>query len=176
METESPKPKAIPANLTASNIPRSSASRNPRTPRTPRRVELQPTRLDALDDADPLGPLGASAPVFAGPPPAPPIKEHSLPSRTRQVPQERAGNSGLRPEDMGDEGVGSGDRLRHPPPVPPLGAEQARRQGQPSVSIEQAAKPSFDITVGDPHKVGDLTSSHIVYQVRTKVYYKRHAI
>ena len=40
---------------------------------------------------------------------------------------------------------------------------------QPSVSIEQAARPTFDITVGDPHKVGDLTSSHIVYQVRTKV-------
>ena len=35
--------------------------------------------------------------------------------------------------------------------------------------MEQAAKPNFDITVGDPHKVGDLTSSHIVYQVRTKV-------
>ena len=36
------------------------------------------------------------------------------------------------------------------------------------MSVEQAAKPNFDITVGDPHKVGDLTSSHIVYQVRTK--------
>lgn len=43
------------------------------------------------------------------------------------------------------------------------------RQLQPSVSIEQASKPSFDITVGDPHKVGDITSSHIVYQVRTRV-------
>ena len=36
------------------------------------------------------------------------------------------------------------------------------------MSIEQAAKPTFNITVGDPHKVGDMTSSHIVYQVRTK--------
>ncbi|KAK5087968.1 Vacuolar protein sorting-associated protein vps5 [Lithohypha guttulata] len=36
------------------------------------------------------------------------------------------------------------------------------------MSVEQAAKPSFDISVGDPHKVGDLTSSHIVYQVRTR--------
>jgi sorting nexin-1/2 len=44
-----------------------------------------------------------------------------------------------------------------------------RTSNQPSVSIEQAAKPSFQITVGDPHKVGDLTSSHIVYSVRTKV-------
>ncbi|KAI4813375.1 Vps5-domain-containing protein [Aureobasidium sp. EXF-8845] len=47
-------------------------------------------------------------------------------------------------------------------------ADAPRRQMQPSVSIEQAAKPSFDISVGDPHKVGDLTSSHTVYQVRTK--------
>ena len=61
-------------------------------------------------------------------------------------------------------------RARVPPPVQPpqSGPETARRQTQPSVSIEQAAKPTFDIAVGDPHKVGDLTSSHIVYQVRTK--------
>ena len=45
----------------------------------------------------------------------------------------------------------------------------AKRQTQPSMTVEQAAKPVFNITVGDPHKVGDLTSSHIVYQVRTKV-------
>jgi sorting nexin-1/2 len=57
---------------------------------------------------------------------------------------------------------------RIPPPVQPSAAP-ARRDTQPSVSIEQAAKPSFDITVGDPHKVGDLTSSHTVYLVKTKV-------
>jgi hypothetical protein len=51
----------------------------------------------------------------------------------------------------------------------PVDAEGAKRQSQPSVSLEQAAKPTFDINVGDPHKVGDLTSSHTVYQVRTKV-------
>ena len=51
----------------------------------------------------------------------------------------------------------------------PMGLEGSRRQTQPSVSIEQAARPTFEITVGDPHKVGDITSSHIVYQVRTKV-------
>ena len=44
-----------------------------------------------------------------------------------------------------------------------------KRQTQPSMSVEEAAKPTFDISVGDPHKVGDLTSSHIVYQIRTKV-------
>lgn len=59
--------------------------------------------------------------------------------------------------------------LRQPPPVQGALPSPVRTTTQPSVSIEQAAKPSFHITVGDPHKVGDLTSSHIVYSVRTKV-------
>lgn len=63
--------------------------------------------------------------------------------------------------------VNSRQRFRSQGQAP--GIENQKRQTQPSVSIEQAARPSFDITVGDPHKVGDLTSSHIVYQVRTKV-------
>lgn len=60
-------------------------------------------------------------------------------------------------------------RPRIPPPVQPPSNEGPKRTTQPSVSVEQAAKPTFDITVGDPHKVGDLTSSHTVYSVRTKV-------
>jgi sorting nexin-1/2 len=36
------------------------------------------------------------------------------------------------------------------------------------MSVVQASKPTFSISVGDPHKVGDLTSSHTVYQVTTK--------
>lgn len=67
-----------------------------------------------------------------------------------------------------DEPEPSG-RPRVPPPVQPPQQGGVQRNIQPSVSIEQAAKPTFDITVGDPHKVGDLTSSHIVYQVRTRV-------
>ena len=61
---------------------------------------------------------------------------------------------------------------RTPPPVQFSNPENSRRSTQPSVSVEQAAKPSFTVTVGDPHKVGDLTSSHTVYQVRTKVWMK----
>jgi hypothetical protein len=73
--------------------------------------------------------------------------------------------------DLDDDGDGAG-RVKGPPPVqPPQAGSAGVRQTQPSMSIEQAAKPSFNITVGDPHKVGDLTSSHIVYQVRTKVRY-----
>ena len=60
-------------------------------------------------------------------------------------------------------------RPRQAPPVQPAQGPPVQRTTQPSVSVEQAAKPTFDITVGDPHKVGDLTSSHIVYQVRTRV-------
>lgn len=58
---------------------------------------------------------------------------------------------------------------RQPPPVPPSPGTPVRRDTHPSISVEQAAKPTFEILVGDPHKVGDLTSSHIEYQVRTKV-------
>jgi sorting nexin-1/2 len=60
--------------------------------------------------------------------------------------------------------------VKGPPPVQPAASmEGPKRQTQPSISVEQAAKPTFRVAVGDPHKVGDLTSSHIVYQVRTKV-------
>jgi sorting nexin-1/2 len=145
-------------------------SRSARTPRTPRRVELQTTRLEALDDSlGPLGPLGdngASQPE----PPTPPTKEQTLPSRIRPAASSLS-SSMMDSVDLSDEIEHTGSRARQPPPVqpPPSGIENTRRQGQPSVSVEQAAKPSFEITVGDPHKVGDLTSSHIVYQVRTKV-------
>lgn len=75
--------------------------------------------------------------------------------------------------DLGNTEGSTSSAGRFPQAQPsPGGPEGARRQTQPSVSIEHAARPSFDITVGDPHKVGDLTSSHIVYQVRTKVVYQ----
>ncbi|XP_044721178.1 PX domain-containing protein [Hirsutella rhossiliensis] len=57
---------------------------------------------------------------------------------------------------------------RAPPPVDAARPSSVRSNTHPSVSIEQAAKPTFQITVGDPVKIGDLTSSHIVYSVRTK--------
>lgn len=58
---------------------------------------------------------------------------------------------------------------RAPPPVQAALPSPIRTTTQPSISLEQAAaKPSFHISVGDPHKVGDLTSSHIVYSVRTR--------
>lgn len=71
--------------------------------------------------------------------------------------------------DLGEEEDVSGTGFVKPRPIPPASNEGPKRATQPSVSIEQAAKPSFDISVGDPHKVGDLTGSHTVYQVSTKV-------
>ena len=109
------------------------------------------------------------------PVPVPPSKEQSLPVRharpTQATTGSRTGASMMESVDLGHDTESQVSRARHPPPVQPPqnGVENNRRQTQPSVSIEQAAKPTFDITVGDPHKVGDLTSSHIVYQVRTKV-------
>lgn len=70
---------------------------------------------------------------------------------------------------LGEDPDLNGSKARIPPPVEPSNNDGPKRQTQPSVSVEQAAKPSFNITVGDPHKVGDLTGSHTVYQVRTQV-------
>lgn len=129
--------------------------------------------MQALDDSlGPLGPLGDNAPVpQADQPPAPPQKEQVLTHNMRQPmasSQSSINRSMLDSIDLGNNAEqNSGPRI--PPPVQPAQGAPLRRDTQPSVSIEQAAKPSFDITVGDPHKVGDLTSSHIVYLVRTKV-------
>lgn len=70
--------------------------------------------------------------------------------------------------DDDDEEQAQSQGPRVPPPVQAPQAAAIQRQSQPSVSVEQAAKPSFSIYVGDPHKVGDLTSSHTEYSVTTK--------
>ena len=134
------------------------------------------TRLEPVDGSlDSLGPLGENNAKFdIEQPPIPPTKEQSLPIRNaRQAPsQSPTGRALLDSSDTRDDdqsSVNSKHRYDSHGQLLSRGIENARRQNQPSVSIEQAARPTFDITVGDPHKVGDLTSSHIVYQVRTKV-------
>lgn len=172
----------------AESAPSTSASSGPRPSRlTPRRLVAQPTKLQAVED-DPLGPLGgaggdATLPGEEGAPPMPPQKEPSTPAAmtstlpvrtTMSAGQQQQARKGAPADphriDDDDELLLDDGRIggRAPPPV--QAAQPAGRgMGPPSVSIEQAAKPSFTITVGDPHKVGDLTSSHIVYAVRTKV-------
>ena len=131
--------------------------------------------MESVSDAgDPLGPLGDSSTFDSSPTldeeaPIPPQKEPSAAQNVRptsSVSRTSSGTGMMDSVNLEEDGTG----FRNPPPVePPSDAEGSRRQSQQSVSIIQAAKPTFQITVGDPHKVGDLTSSHIVYQVRTNV-------
>ncbi|KAF2741227.1 Vps5-domain-containing protein [Polyplosphaeria fusca] len=160
------------SKATASSVPNVSAA--PRSPaaRGPRRRQYgtQSTKLEAADD--PLGPLGAATPPSAPEaPPAPPQKEPAA-SRTSR-PTTAASTSSIRglmdsvnlDDDEEETTASQGPRV--PPPVQPP-TVSGPRQAQPSVSVEQAAKPKFNITVGDPHKVGDLTSSHTEYTVTTR--------
>ncbi|KAI4190345.1 MAG: hypothetical protein L6R41_000871 [Letrouitia leprolyta] len=177
IETEAPvdsDPKPTkPNSLSPISSPRSPAGKGPRTPR---RVGAQTTRLEAVDDSlGPLGPLGDNGPAHSEPeqPPKPPSKEQSVSGQnTRQAlsTSSSMSKSMLDSVDLGDEDASVTSRAKYAGSAqPPFGGiEGPRRQTQPSVSIEQAARPSFDITVGDPHKVGDPISSHIVYQVHTK--------
>ncbi|KAK6361201.1 Vacuolar protein sorting-associated protein 5 [Orbilia blumenaviensis] len=145
------------------------------------------------DNADEptLSPLGLSAEL----PPQPPTKEPgsrgitaggarsvssaSVPS-TRDLMMESVN---LEDDDGGDEDEedglmgGSTRKPRQPPPVPATPTRETGSRAIPlSVPIELAAKPTFDIQVGDPHKVGDLTSAHIVYQVSTKTSSKAYKV
>lgn len=145
----------------------SAPSRAPGGRKPPaKKVLAQSTILQPVDDAaDPLGPLGVPEP---GPAPGPVLAEQA-PTPPRKEPGARQVSGGRpAPAPAGDDADALSIRSRGPPPVQASAAGSVR-QTQPSMSVEQAAKPSFDILVGDPHKVGDLTSSHIVYQVRTKV-------
>ncbi|KAI9668698.1 MAG: Vacuolar protein sorting-associated protein 5 [Trizodia sp. TS-e1964] len=170
LDSAKDKPAQVHTKTGSSNL-RSPATRGPRTPR---RVGAQTTRLEAIDDSlGPLGPLGDANDGQASQPdqpPLPPLKEQ-LPIRNAQLLPEISHSSLdkslLDSVDLDDD-LEPSVRPRAPPPVQPALGSTLPRQNQPSVSIERAANPSFDISVGDPHKVGDLTSSHIVYQVRTK--------
>ena len=159
--------------------PAAASTASSRPSRGPRRLVAQPTRLEAVDD--PLGPLGGAATPSAGDgalskddePPAPPLKEQMVIRTTMPQQQQQQQRRPVDPHHIDDdeeEGEGDGRRgPRAPPPVEAARPTGMRGSTQPSVSVEQAAKPTFHITVGDPVKIGDLTSSHIVYSVRTKV-------
>ncbi|KAJ5190515.1 uncharacterized protein N7498_009500 [Penicillium cinerascens] len=152
-----------------------------RGPRGTRKISAQATPLQAVDDTfDPLGPLGEApaetSAIPADEAPAPPQKElvaGRSPQPTSTFSPTSSG-AGLADSLSLEEDGGS---FRGPPPVqPPAEVEGPKRQTQASMSVEQAAKPTFDISVGDPHKVGDLTSSHIVYQVRTRTTSKAYRV
>ena len=146
-----------------------------RASRTPKRVGGQTTRLEAVDDSlGPLGPLGDSfvaaaqseetlveSPVEQ----QIPIRASRPPASTSQAPvRTMRGDEG--DEDENGDNI---SRPRVPPPVQPLVSDTPSRQVQPSVSVVEAAKPTFHITVGDPHKVGGATGAHTEYMVNTRV-------
>lgn len=163
-EATVPAPSANASTVSAKPAP--SKSRGPR-----RHVKLtQSTTLESLDDsAGPLGPLGAE-PVEEPAAPTPPVKE--LASRTRSRPQTANTNVTTTSD---DDNTHSHNGARQPPPVLPPQFDNRTRSQQPSMSVEQAAKPTFSITVGDPHTVGNAASSHTVYSVITKTTSKAYA-
>jgi sorting nexin-1/2 len=188
-EPPSQNPASQPSQSSTKSSTTLSTSRTSRAT-TPRRLVAQVTRLEASDD--PLGPLGGGSDtdtdrgiksplsLSEGTPPVPPLKEASTPQQGQMRTTMGGAPMAVRkkpadphPIDDGDdrEGAGpdeDGSGGRVPPPVQ-VASPTVRTATAPSVSVEAAAKPTFYITVGDPHKVGDLTSSHIVYSVRTKV-------
>jgi len=180
--TTSQQEESHAASATSKSTAASSSGARP-SRSTPRRLVAQPTRLQAVED-DPLGPLGplggTGGPLATDSPPAPPLKEQ-LPLRTTLAPQQAAAprRAPAGPHHVGDDdddddddggldGTARGPRV--PPPVPPAQISPVRTSSRPSVSVEQAAKPGFVITVGDPHTVADMPGrSHTEYMVHTKV-------
>jgi hypothetical protein len=165
-QQQSSAPSATPS----SSRPKGRASRGPK------RYVPQPTNLEVADDTlGPLGPLGAAPSEDAI---EEPQQEHASPATARQTAPSQSALAGSMASvhlDNDEDEEGGPPRARVPPPVqPPLdNAPPAFRQTQPSVSVVEAAKPSFSIQVGDPHKVGDLTSAHTEYNVYTKVNFGR---
>ncbi|KAL9058460.1 MAG: hypothetical protein Q9162_001756 [Coniocarpon cinnabarinum] len=149
----------------------SSARRGPRGKRPP----APAAKLESVDD--PLGPLGgggAPAPATQhAPAPAPaPQPPSQRPERPQDAPQESPispppsrGRARI-PATFQNEDDGTTPRMGQAPQQQSHGV--IPRVGKQSMSVEQASKPNFIISVGDPHKVGDLTGSHTVYQVRTR--------
>ncbi|KAI1654018.1 Vps5-domain-containing protein [Daldinia decipiens] len=169
-EESSTKTQDAESSQQSQSSVKSSTGRPSRGP--VRRLVAQPTKLEAVDDPlGPLGPLGTTAgpgaDAQADEPPAPPQKEQVV-IRTSMPPPAQKRPGPADPHHIDDEEFDRPVGPRAPPPVQAAQPSPARPTSQPSVSIEQAAKPSFRIAVGDPHKVGDLTSSHIVYSVRTQ--------
>ncbi|EGR46338.1 vacuolar sorting protein [Trichoderma reesei QM6a] len=159
-------PTTSQASTTTTTTTTSSSA--PRPSRAPRRIVAQPTKLEAVDD--PLGPLssGPGLDAAADSPPVPPQKEQMV-IRTTMAPQQQQARRSLDPHLVDDDdGLDSPRGPRMPPPVDAARPSSVKSSTQPSVSVEEASKPTFYITVGDPVKIGDLTSSHIVYSVRTK--------
>ncbi|KAL7271241.1 Vacuolar protein sorting-associated protein vps5 [Rhizina undulata] len=141
-----------------------SPSHEDKPPTTRRRPGRHVARVEVIEnDLGPLGPLGDAFNVSSEPstpqletPPEPPKKEARRAIISGGVVAS-ASRISLRGELL--DSVSLDDEEEE--------GQKVESQAAPQMKIEPVGD-SFDITVGDPHKVGDLTSAHTVYQVRTK--------
>lgn len=147
--------KPLTSTLTARPATRSSPISSRRRPAGSRLSQSVVSKLEDLDlESDPLGPLGEVGAETVAPPP--PAKDDSLASRAAKQPpttfsEIKAEIETPRYTDLG---------RAQPPPV----------SRQLSTPLEQAAQPpTFNIYVGDPTTIGNITGSHTEYKVRTKV-------
>ncbi|KAA8913064.1 hypothetical protein TRICI_003289 [Trichomonascus ciferrii] len=153
-EQEQPQPQSPSSSATAGGGARRKGPRTPiRKPRS-RRI-TQEVEVEQDLESNPLGPLGAGGSnnddeeqqdlqdVPLNAPPA--ASERISESIDEQISQKF---SSLRTSD------------EQPSPSPAVHADASGGGG--------ASVASFDISVGDPIKVGDITSSHTVYTVHTK--------
>jgi len=130
----------------------------------------QSTTLETLDDDSmgPLGPLGID-PAVDPAPPMPALKEQQQLSSRTKLPSRPGTAVSSVPSD--DGGLNGSTRALQTPSASIRSGPPQQQQHQPhqppSVSVEQAAKPTFHITVGDPHTVGNAANSHTVYAVIT---------
>ena len=168
-------PSSQPSSHSTSTQQRQTSTSTPRTPSStkqpsPITSRRRPTgsrlgqsvisKLEDLDlESDPLGPLGETSPETVAPPP-PPAKDDSPSTRTpRQPPTTFA--------EIKSDFVET-PRLAETRPTQPQAPPGVSRQL--SMPLEQAAQPpTFNITVGDPTTIGNITGSHTEYKVRTRV-------
>ncbi|KAI5810803.1 vacuolar protein sorting-associated protein-like protein vps5 [Pyronema omphalodes] len=160
-------PAAAPSTeVTVPASPPQASSTSRRPTRRPGRHVVRAVAID--DDLGPLGPLGPlggdsaepSAPTTPQPlqevlPPQPPIKEAAAAAPAPQQRKKDVLESIVLGEDEDSEAIRRSMGVR----LPGIG---------PSADGGASQKPVFEIHVGDPHKVGDLTTAHTVYNVRTK--------
>lgn len=144
------KSPATPTKSAKDESNTSSSMRRSGGGRRPIRAAAIASKLETLDlDHDPLGPLGGADVGNFSPPPLP-DKEVPVVSRPVAAP---------------DTAI-----------TQYAAAEPSKDPRAPSVPLEQAANPTFSIAVGDPTKIGDLTSAHTVYKVSTKTNSKAYKV
>ncbi|KAK9456015.1 Vps5 C terminal like-domain-containing protein [Dipodascopsis uninucleata] len=105
--------------------------------------------------ANPLGPL-------VDDPPEEDSKDEEKDVQPEQLPT-NANSWASRMKTVGEEAQAAASISILNPSLTATSSSIARH-----IPVEQAANPTFEISVGDPIKVGDLASAHTVYNVHTK--------